>query len=214
MMGISVLLADDHDLFCEGLAELLRRRPELEVVGRAADGAQAIAMARALMPDVILMDVRMPGVSGLEATRRIKAELPAIRILMLTMSEDDADLFEAVKSGAQGYLLKNTTSAQLVHYIEAAVAGEAPISGLMAAKMLAELAQPSRIARAETPDEGLSKREEEVLRCLAAGLSNREIAERLVISENTVKKHLRNILDKLHVQNRVQAALAARERLS
>lgn len=211
-MGISVLLVDDHDLFCEGLAELLRRRPELEVVGRAADGAQAIVMARALMPDVILMDVRMPGVSGLEATRRIKAELPVIRILMLTMSEEDADLFEAIKSGAQGYLLKNTTSAQLVRHIEAAVVGEAPMSGLMAAKMLAELAQPSRSAREGAAEEQLSAREEEVLRCLAAGQSNREIAERLVISENTVKKHLRNVLDKLHVQNRVQAALIAHER--
>lgn len=220
MDHITILLADDHDLFCEGLAELLRRRPELEVVGRAADVAQTVAMARTLMPDIILMDVRMPlargaapcDSGGLEATRRIKAELPAIRILMLTMSEDDVDLFGAIKAGAQGYLLKNTTTTQLVRYIEAAVAGEAPISGTMAVKMLAELAQPSASPREARPEEGLSEREEEVLHCLANGMSNRQIAEQLVISENTVKKHLRNILDKLHVQNRVQAALIARSR--
>lgn len=212
MGRISVLLADDHDLFCEGLAELLRLRPELEVVGRARDGAEAIAKARALMPDVILMDVRMPGTGGVEATRRIKMELPDIRILMLTMSEDDADLFAAVKSGAQGYLLKNTTSAELVRYIRGAVEGEAAISGRMAAKMLAELAHPSPTAAGPAAEDGLSDREKEVLQCVAGGLSNRDIAERLVISESTVKKHLRNILAKLHVQNRVQAALVARER--
>jgi DNA-binding NarL/FixJ family response regulator len=212
MSPISVLLADDHDLFCEGLTALLRLRPELEVVGRASDGAQAIVMARALLPDVILMDVRMPGVGGLEATRRIKTELPVIRILMLTMSEDDADLFAAIKSGAQGYVLKNTTASELCRYIEGVMAGEAAISGVMAAKMLAELARPSEVAAGSSAEEVLSEREQEVLHCVAGGLSNRDIAERLVISESTVKKHLRNILAKLHVQNRVQAALLARGR--
>ncbi len=212
MSQISVLLADDHDLFCEGLAALLRLRPEFDVVGRASNGAQAIAMARALLPDVILMDVSMSGIDGLEATRRIKMELPDTHILMLTVSEDEAHLFAAIKNGAQGYVLKNTTSAELCRYIQGVVAGEAAISGLMAAKMLAELARPARLPGALPAEDGLSEREQEVLRCLAAGMSNREIAERLVITESTVKKHLRNILAKLHVQNRVQAALLARER--
>ncbi len=211
MSPISVLLADDHDLFCEGLAALLRLRPELEVLGRAKDGAEAIAMARVLLPDVILMDVRMPGVDGLEATACIKKELPDIRILMLTMSENEADLFAAIKSGAQGYVLKNTTSAELCRYIQGAVAGEAAISGVMAAKMLAELAHPGDVPAGRVAEEGLSEREQEVLQCLAAGMSNREIAERLFIAESTVKKHLRNILAKLHVQSRVQAALVARK---
>jgi DNA-binding NarL/FixJ family response regulator len=158
------------------------------------------------------MDVRMPVMGGLEATRQIKMELPDIRILMLTMSEDDADLFAAIKCGAQGYLLKNTSVAQLFRSIEGAVAGEAPISGVMAAKMLAELARPAKVASERFAPESLSDREQEVLRCLATGLSNREIAEKLVISENTVKKHLRNVLAKLHVENRVQAALLARQR--
>lgn len=209
---ISVLIADDHDLFAEGLSELLKRHSQLEVVGRASDGVQAITMARALMPDIILMDVRMPGVGGLEATRRIKAELPDIRILMLTVSEDDADLFAAIKSGAQGYLLKSTTVADLIRYIQGTMAGEAAVSGLMAAKMLGEFMKPSASAADLAGEDALSEREQEVLKYVAAGLSNRDIAEKLFITESTVKKHLRNILAKLHVQNRVQAALLARER--
>lgn len=206
MSQVSVLVADDHDLFAEGLIELLRRRSELEVVGRACDGAQAVTLARSLMPDVILMDVKMPAVGGLEATRRIKAEMPSIRILMLTVSEDDGDLFAAIKSGAQGYLLKSTSVADLIRFIQSAMTGEAAISGTMAAKMLNEFAHPAVGA-----DE-LSEREQEVLQYVAAGFSNRDIAERLCITESTVKKHLRNILAKLHVQNRVQAAMLARER--
>ncbi len=212
MSPISVLVADDHDLFAEGLIELLRRRSDLEVVGRASDGSQAITMARALLPDIILMDVRMPVVGGLEATRHIKAELPDCRILMLTVSEDDADLFAAIKSGAQGYLLKSTTVADLIRHIQAATAGEAAISGVMAAKMLNELARPESRSADPCAADALSEREQEVLECVAAGLSNRDIADRLSITESTVKKHLRNILAKLHVQNRVQAALLARER--
>ncbi len=209
---ITVLVADDHDLFAEGLIELLRRRSELEVVGRASNGSQAIALAHKLLPDIILMDVRMPNVGGLEATRRIKSELPSIRILMLTVSEDDADLFEAVKSGAQGYLLKNTSLVDLLRYIQAVMAGEAAISGVMASKMLTELARPANGKTDTIEADALSEREQEVLQCVAAGLSNRDIAEKLYITESTVKKHLRNILAKLHVQNRVQAALLARER--
>ncbi len=212
MSPITVLVADDHDLFAEGLIELLHRRSDLEVVGRASDGSQAVALARSLLPDIILMDVRMPGVGGLEATRRIKAELPVCRILILTVSEDDADLFAAIKSGAQGYLLKSTSIADLIRYIHATMAGEAAISGVMAAKMLNEFTRPESRSADPLAADALSEREQEVLQYVAAGLSNRDIAERLFITESTVKKHLRNILAKLHVQNRVQAALLARDR--
>jgi DNA-binding NarL/FixJ family response regulator len=211
MNRISVLVVDDHDLFAEGLMELLRRRSELEVVGRAADGAEAVALARELLPDVILMDLRMPGIGGLEATRRIKAELPATRILMLTVSDDAADLVAAIKSGAQGYLLKSITVADLVRFIHGAMAGEAAFSGVMAAKMLNEFGRQGSSPAGGIGGEALSEREEEVLHYVAAGLSNRDIAEKLHITESTVKKHLRNILGKLHVQNRVQAALLARK---
>lgn len=213
MKPISVLLVDDHALFREGLASLLRSRPNIEVVGVAAGGAEALGLAREQLPDLILMDVRMPDVCGLEATRQIKAEMPDIRIVMLTMSENEEDLFEAIKRGAQGYILKNTQPEELYRYIEGAFAGEAPVSGRMAAKMLGEFVRPSAQPADEIPEERLSERESEVLTCLADGMTNRQIAERLVISENTVKKHLRNILAKLHLQNRVQAALRARQQV-
>jgi len=208
MKKISILLVDDHTLFREGLAGLLRRKPDLEVVGSASNGAEGLNLARELMPDLILMDVNMAEMSGLEATRRIKAEMPDIRIVMVTMSEDDRDLFEAIKSGAQGYILKNTSPADLFKFIDGVFAGETPISGLMATKMLHEFKRPVEHSRAEEPSiEELTEREVEVLQRVADGLSNREIAGALNISENTVKKHYRNIMAKLHVQNRVQAAL-------
>ncbi len=210
MKPISVLLADDHALFREGLAGLLRCRPNVEVVGQAADGAQAVALARELMPDLVLMDVRMPGVSGLDATQLIKTEMPDVRIVMLTMSEDEADLFDAIKRGAQGYLLKHVQPEELFRFIEGVFAGEAPISGVMASKVLAEFAHPAPAQSLdELREEQLSERELQVLHCLTDGLTNRQIADKLVLSEHTVKRHLRNILAKLHLQNRVQAALCA-----
>jgi two-component system, NarL family, nitrate/nitrite response regulator NarL len=211
MKPITVLLVDDHILFREGLTSLLSGRPDIQVVGSAEDGLQAIEMARRLMPDLILMDVQMPHLDGIRATQQIKREMPDVRVVMLTMSEDDQDLFEAVKHGAQGYLLKNTPSDELVRFIESVFAGEAPISGLMAAKMLDEFRHPAETTGASLTGEQLTDRELQVLHCVADGLSNREIATALVISENTVKKHLRNILAKLHLQNRVQAALYARQ---
>ncbi len=213
MKTISILLADDHTLFRDGLASLLSQRPNLQVAGGAADGEEAVRMARELMPDLVLMDVRMPRVGGLEATRQIKREMPDMCVLMLTMSEDDQDLFEAIKSGAQGYLLKNTPPDELYRLIESVFEGEAPISGLMAAKMLGEFKHGT--ITATTADqvvvENLTDREMDVLYRVADGMTNREIADTLSISENTVKKHLRNILAKLHLQNRVQAALYARQ---
>jgi DNA-binding NarL/FixJ family response regulator len=187
MKRISVLLADDHTLFREGLESLLRACPTIEVVGTAADGAEALKLARELMPDLVLMDVRMPRVGGLEATRQLKSEMPETCVVMLTMSEDDQDLFEAIKSGARGYLLKNTSLDELCRFIEGAIAGEAPISGVMAAKMLSEFRGPA----GNSPDdqvvtEKLTDRELDVLRRVAEGLTNREIASALSISESTV----------------------------
>ncbi len=207
---ISVLIVDDHLLFCEGLAKLLKGRKNLRVVGVASNGERAVEKTRELMPDVILMDVHMPGLNGLEATRRIKQEMPAVHIVMLTISEDTDDLFEAIKSGAQGYLLKNTAPADLYRYIVNVSEGEAPISGLMAAKMLTAFGQWAKVP--EVPDaatQDLTEREKQVLECVAEGLSNRAIAERLRLSDNTIKKHLGSVLAKLHLQNRVQAALYA-----
>ncbi len=208
MNKTTVLLVDDHTLFREGLAGLLRRKRDLEVVGSASNGEEGLKLARELMPDLILMDVNMADMSGLEATRRIKAEMPDTCVVMVTMSEDDRDLFEAIKSGAQGYILKNTAPADLFKFIDGVFAGETPISGLMATKMLREFNRPSENRRAdEPPTEELTERERQVLERVAEGMSNEAIAAVLSISQNTVKKHYRNIMAKLHLQNRVQAAL-------
>ena len=213
MKPISVLVVDDHALFREGLAGLLRCRSNIEVVGQAADGVQAVTLARELMPDLVLMDVRMAGMNGLDATRQIKAEMPDVRVVMLTLSENEADLFEAIKNGAQGYVLKDVLPEELYRFMEGVFVGEAPISGVMASKMLGEFAHPAPVQPFdESHMEQLSERELEVLHCLADGLTNRQIAEKLTISEHTVKRHLRNILAKLHLQNRVQAALCAYKR--
>ncbi|OGO38459.1 MAG: DNA-binding response regulator [Chloroflexi bacterium RBG_16_56_8] len=212
MKVISVLLVDDHTLFRQGLASVLKDRPNYQVVGHAANGLEAIDLARQLMPDLILMDVHMPVLNGLEATRQIKREMPDVRIVMLTMSEDDQNLFEAIKSGAQGYLLKNTAADELFRFMEGVLEGEASVSGVMAAKMLGEFRKPKTISSEVTGNEQLTDREREVLSHVAEGLSNREIAANLQISENTIKKHLRNILAKLQLENRVQAALYAKSR--
>ncbi len=210
MNKISALLVDDHALFREGLASLLSRRPDIEVVGTASNGEEALKLVRELMPDLVLMDVRMSGLGGLETTRRIKAEMPEARVIMVTMSEDDRDLFEAIKSGAQGYLLKNTAPEELYKYIQAVFAGEAAISGLMAAKMLNEFRRPAAdCAGEEFPRENLTEREWQVLQHVADGMTNRQIADALGLSEHTVKKHFSNILAKLHLQNRVDAVLYA-----
>lgn len=204
MERIRVLIVDDHTLFRRGVSTLLSGREDMEVVGEAADGREAVERARDLMPDVILMDIKMPEMDGLAATKQIKAELPYVRIMMLTVSETDEDLFEAVKAGAQGYLLKNVDPDYLVACVQQVQRGEVPIAPTMAAKILRELTAPAEHAPPE-----LTGRERQVLELLAEGLANKEIAFSLKISENTVKNHLRNILEKLHLQNRVQAALYA-----
>lgn len=207
---LRILLVDDHVLFRKGVAALLATRPGIQVVGEANDGLEAITAARETIPDVILMDINMPRCDGLEAARRIKCEMPHVKIVMLTVSEEDAQLFEAIKSGAQGYLLKNLEPYQLYDLLESISRGEAPLSGIIAAKILREFTHPSQSLTQEPESiEKLTNREVDILQLVAEGKSNREIASDLVISENTVKIHLRNILEKLHLENRIQAAVYA-----
>lgn len=205
MDKLTILLVDDHTLIRKGLAALLATQRNMEVVGEAADGLEAIEQARRLLPDLILMDVHMPRCTGPEAARAIKREMPHVRIVMLTVSDDDQDLFEAIKSGAQGYLLKNLEPEELFGLLENTQKGEAALSRSMMARILHEFQQP-------TPTEGreeLTERELEVLRLVVEGASNAEIGQALCVTEHTVKIHLRNILAKLQLQNRVQAAVYA-----
>ena len=214
-LPIRILLVDDHSLFRKGIASLLTGEPGFEVAGEAADGLEAVARAQELMPDLILMDVYMPGMNGLEATRRIKELLPYVRIVMLTVSEEDQDLFEAIKSGAQGYLLKKIDAKALFNTLRGIAQGEASVSRAMAAKVLEEFARQTRPQPTVIlPGTKLSPREKEVLELVAQGKSNKEIAAALGVAENTVKSYIKNILEKLHIENRVQAAtFAVREGL-
>ena len=205
-----VLLADDHALFRAGIASLVKAWG-MDVVGQASDGTEAIELARRLQPDLVLMDVGMSPVNGLEATRAIKAELPEVKVIIVTVSEDEQDLFEAIKSGAEGYLLKGMSEEELSSTLERISAGEPALSPTLAAKILDEFA---RIAREGTdkraaPEDVLTEREREVLRLVSDGATNREIAAKLYISENTVSFHMKNILGKLHLKNRAQAAAFA-----
>jgi two-component system nitrate/nitrite response regulator NarL len=203
-----ILVADDHILFRKGLAQLLNSQPDFLVIGEAADGLEAREKARELMPDLILMDIDMPHCDGREATRLIKAELPYVVIVILTVSDDEQDLFAAIKNGAQGYLLKKIDPLDLFEQLRGLARGEAALSRLMANKILREFARESPAA-SRSADNGLTDREQQVLQLVARGLTNREIAAKLCIAENTVKNHLRNILTKLHLGNRVQAAAYA-----
>ena len=213
-----ILLADDHALFRDGLASLLAAWGH-DVVGQAADGTAAVELATRLRPDIVLMDVAMPGGGRIGATREIAAAIPDVAIVMLTASEDIDDLFAAIKAGARGYLLKNLEAAELRGMLEAVARGEAAITPAIAARMLAELARPvvpatqAASSGARDPDR-LTERELDVLRLVVAGRRNKEMAAELGISENTVKFHLRNILDKLHAQSRSEmVATAVREGL-
>lgn len=210
MVPLRVLLVDDHHLFCQGVKALLSSRPNIDVVGCAGDGLEAIALARAAMPDVILMDIEMPRCNGLEATRQIKREFPHIIIVVLTVADDDDTIFEAIKCGAQGYLLKSLEAYQLFDMLEGLRQGSAPLSGSVAARILKEFSDlaPDPGEKLAVREE-LSEREREVLELIVAGKTNKEIADALVITENTVKTYLGNILAKLHLQNRIQAAVYA-----
>ena len=210
MDPLRILLVDDHVLFRKGIASLLAVRQDITIVGEASDGDEAVILAQQTVPDVILMDVNMPRQGGIETVKIIKREMPHIQIVMLTVSDDDNDLFEAIKSGAKGYLLKNLEPLELYGMLDRLRQGEAPISGAMAAKILREFRQPEYTQGKESqPVDELTTREIEVLEQVVTGASNKEIADTLHITENTVKIHLRNILEKLHVQNRIQAAVYA-----
>jgi DNA-binding NarL/FixJ family response regulator len=211
---IRVFVADDHRLFREGLISLLNGMPEVCVVGQASDGLEVLASVPQANPQVVLMDLRMPRMGGHQATRALRRSLPQVQIVVLTVSEKDDDLFEAVKGGARGYLLKTASSAELLQTIQAVARGDACIAPAMAGRLLEEFSGGSgRRGRPRTPTH-LTQREVEVLTLLAGGSSNREIAERLVITENTVRTHLTNILEKLHLKNRLQAvAYAVKEGL-
>jgi Response regulator containing a CheY-like receiver domain and an HTH DNA-binding domain len=201
-----ILLADDHALVRDGIASLVSAWGH-EVVGQAADGAEAVRLAAELHPELILMDVRMPVLTGIDATRRIKVDQPDVAIVMLTVSEDEDDLFAAIKAGAQGYLLKNLESRQLRSMLEAVRRGEPAITPATAARIIEEFGRRDRQA-AGAPDR-LTERELDVLRLVTAGLRNKEIADRLRISGNTVKFHLGNILGKLHATSRTELASRA-----
>lgn len=210
---IRVLLVDDQALFREGLRTLLSIWPDLEVVGEAGNGAEAVETAVALRPDVALMDLRMPVLDGVAATRRLRQELPDCKIIVLTTFDDDEHVFEGLRAGAVGYLLKDVPSEKLVEAIRAAAGGASFLQPSIAAKVLAEFTRltPSAAPIAQPLVEPLSERELEILALLAAGDSNREIANQLYITEGTVKNHVTNILGKLGVRDRTQAALKAKE---
>lgn len=211
---IRVLVVDDQQLFRRGLTMLLAVEPGLEVVGEAGDGVEGTTLAETAAPDVVLLDVRMPKKSGIEACLAIKQSVPSAKIIMLTVSDEEADLYEAVKSGASGYLLKDSSIEEVAQAIRVVADGQSLISPSMAIKLIDEFKQMSRPERETGPALRLTERELDVLRLVAQGHSNKEIAARLFISENTVKNHVRNMLEKLQLHSRMEAVMyAVRENL-
>jgi DNA-binding NarL/FixJ family response regulator len=216
MSKIRVLLADDHQLFREGLVNILNGQIDFEVVGEANDGLEALIKARELAPDLILMDVGMPGCDGLEATQRIKQEFPDVTIVMLTVRDENEKLFDAIRNGAQGYLLKSIRSWDMLDLLRGAVRGEAAITPALGGRMLEEFRRVGKRPTVDPEDKSsaLTAREQEVLGLVAAGATNKEIAARLNVSIHTVKSHMRKILAKLQLERRHEAAsFALREGL-
>ncbi len=211
---VRVLVVDDQELFRRGLIMLLGGDIDIEVVGEAADGITATELAITTAPDVILLDVRMPRRTGVEACRAIKEAVPATKIIMLTVSDEEADLYESVKNGAAGYLLKDSSIEEVAQAIRVVNEGQSLISPSMAVKLIDEFKQMSKPEREQGPALRLTERELEVLRLVAQGLNNKDIAKRLFISENTVKNHVRNLLEKLQLHSRMEAVMyAMREKL-
>jgi len=211
---VRVLVVDDQELFRRGLTMLLGAEPGIDVVGEAGDGDEGTALAESVAPDVVLLDIRMPKRSGLEACSAIKQAVPSAKIVMLTVSDEEADLYEAVKSGASGYLLKDSSIEEVSQAVRVVADGQSLISPSMAVKLIDEFKQMSRPERESPGGLRLTERELEVLRLVARGLNNREVAKQLFISENTVKNHVRNILEKLQLHSRMEAVMyAVREKL-
>jgi DNA-binding NarL/FixJ family response regulator len=212
---IRVIVVDDQELFRRGMIMLLSVEDGIDVVGEASDGVAATELAATTVPDVVLMDVRMPKRSGIEACLTIKDAAPSAKILMLTVSEEEADLYEAVKNGASGYLLKDASIDEVAQAVQLVADGQSLISPSMATKLLDEFKQMSVVGRRQdVAAPRLTERELEVLRLVARGLNNRDIAKQLFISENTVKNHVRNILEKLQLHSRMEAVMyAVREKL-
>ena len=208
---IRVLLVDDHTLFRSGIKSLLQRTDDFEVVGEAGDGLEGIKRVRSLKPDVALLDLHMPGISGLEAVKVISEEMPDVNVLMLTVSEDAQDMMEALRAGACGYLLKNIETDTLVDAIRKAAQGESVVSQQMTAKLIQGVRNPPRVESAAVERDRFSPRERDILASLAQGESNKEIARRLDLAESTVKIHVQNIFKKLNMSSRVQVALYAVE---
>jgi two-component system NarL family response regulator len=213
-----VLIADDHALFRRGLEMVLDEEQDIELVGQASDGTEAVARARESLPDVVLMDIRMPKTSGIEAARAMKEAAPSAKIVMLTISDEEEDLFEAIRAGASGYLLKDIPLDEVAGAVRAVHGGQSLINPSMAGKLLTEFATLAGRDEEERPQQvpapKLTEREMEVLKLVARGMNNRDIAKELFISENTVKNHVRNILEKLQIHSRMEAVMiAVREKL-
>ncbi|MBI4340250.1 MAG: response regulator transcription factor [Chloroflexi bacterium] len=209
MSPIRVLIADDHPVYRDGLRTLLTSLPDTEVAGEASTGEEAVALAASSMPDVALMDINMPGMNGIEATRRINQSHPLVAVVMLTMFEDDDSVFAALRAGARGYLLKGADQAEISRAVRAAASGEAIFGPAIATRLMNYFAARPAAPPSAFPD--LTQREREVLALIAQGLSNTDIARRFYLSPKTVRNHVSNILGKLQVADRVQAALRARE---
>ena len=213
---IRVLVVDDHALFRRGLQMVLEQEPDIEVVGEASDGSEAVQKASDTLPDIVLMDVRMPKRGGIDACTAIHDAVPSTKIIMLTISDEEADLYDAIKAGAMGYLLKEISIEEVASAIRAVHGGQSLISPSMASKLLTEFASMIKRTddRQQVPTPRLTDREMEVLKLVAKGLNNRDIAKQLFISENTVKNHIRNILEKLQLHSRMEAVVyAVREKL-
>jgi DNA-binding NarL/FixJ family response regulator len=215
---IRTMIVDDHALFRRGLEMVLEEEPDIELVGQASDGAEAVEKAAESLPDVVLMDIRMPRSSGIEACRAMKEAAPSAKIIILTISDEEEDLFEAIRAGASGYLLKDIPLDEVAEAVRAVDGGQSLINPSMAGKLLTEFATLARRdgeARAqEVPAPKLTDREMQVLKLVARGMNNRDIAKELFISENTVKNHVRNILEKLQIHSRMEAVMVAvREKL-
>ena len=213
MNTINLILADDHAVVRAGTRQLLERQPDLRVVGEAADGEEAVRLAKELKPHVVVMDVRMPKMSGVEATRRIKQEVPEVAVLVLTAHDDDEYVFALLQAGANGYLLKTAEMEELVKAIRAVAAGQSALDPVITGKVVAQFASgrslPDVLANVKDEYEGLTEREMEILRLVGRGLTNKDIGQQLYISDRTVQAHLSNIFSKLGVNSRTEAVMYA-----